>query len=214
MGRALLQICDATQLHSWETGLHPNDQNVSGANTYAKRTAPLYRLIITSIMPMPTKPDQVVQIHTHYDNLKIARNAPPEVVRAAYKTLSQKFHPDRNSDKEGATRTFQIINSAYEVLSDPVKRKAHDEWIVATEAKNHSAENGPDPATMHRISENNTPRRELESGNLIKHAIQYRDRTFKNLRLALRGRLDKRQAFNYLLWTAVASLIIFIILIS
>jgi DnaJ-class molecular chaperone len=75
------------------------------------------------------------QIHTHYDNLKVARDAPPEVIRAAYKTLSQKFHPDRNPHKPNATRTFQLINHAYEVLSDPVKRRAHDEWISAEEAK-------------------------------------------------------------------------------
>ena len=73
-------------------------------------------------------------IHTHYDNLKVTRNAPPEVIRAAYKSLSQKFHPDRNPERE-ATRTFQIIKSAYEVLSDPAKRKEHDEWIALTEAK-------------------------------------------------------------------------------
>jgi DnaJ-class molecular chaperone len=75
------------------------------------------------------------RIHTHYDNLKVARNAPPEVIRAAYKTLSQKFHPDRNPGKPNATRTFQLISLAYEVLSDPVKRRAHDEWILAEEAK-------------------------------------------------------------------------------
>ena len=79
------------------------------------------------------------QIHTHYDNLKVARNAPPEIIRAAYKTLSQKFHPDRNPDKPNATRTFQIISLAYEVLSDPVRRRAHDEWIAAEEAKEAEA---------------------------------------------------------------------------
>jgi DnaJ-class molecular chaperone len=85
------------------------------------------------LQPMP-------QIHTHYDNLKVARNAPPEIIRAAYKTLSQKFHPDRNPDKPNATRTFQLISVAYEVLSDPVKRKAHDEWIAAEEAKEKPAD--------------------------------------------------------------------------
>jgi DnaJ-class molecular chaperone len=83
-------------------------------------------------MPMP-------HIHTHYDNLKVTRNAPPEVIRAAYKSLSQKFHPDRNPDKE-ATRTFQIIKSAYEVLSDPGKRREHDEWIALAEAREHREE--------------------------------------------------------------------------
>ena len=76
----------------------------------------------------------MAQLHTHYDNLKVARNAPPEIIRAAYKTLSQKYHPDRNPDSPDAIRVIQIINSAYEVLSDPVKRREHDEWIARTES--------------------------------------------------------------------------------
>ena len=79
------------------------------------------------------------RIHTHYDNLKVARNAPPEVIRAAYKTLSQKFHPDRNPDKPNATRNFQLINQAYEVLSNSTRRRAHDDWIAAEEAKQRAA---------------------------------------------------------------------------
>lgn len=77
----------------------------------------------------------MARIHTHYDNLKVARNAPPEVIRAAYKTLSQKYHPDRNPDNTEAIRIIQIINSAYEVLSDPVKRQEHDDWIARSEAR-------------------------------------------------------------------------------
>lgn len=58
----------------------------------------------------------MAQIHTHYDNLKVARNAPPEVIRAAYKTLSQKFHPDRNHGNAEAARIMAIINASYEVF--------------------------------------------------------------------------------------------------
>jgi curved DNA-binding protein CbpA len=79
----------------------------------------------------------MARIHTHYDNLKVARNAPPEVIRAAYKTLSQKYHPDRNPDSRDAIRIIQIINLAYEVLSDPAKRQEHDEWIDRTESEEH-----------------------------------------------------------------------------
>jgi DnaJ-class molecular chaperone len=75
------------------------------------------------------------RIHTHYDNLKVTRNAPPEVIRAAYKTLCQKFHPDRNPGNQDAAQVFLIIRSAYETLSDPVKRKEHDEWIAAVESE-------------------------------------------------------------------------------
>jgi len=73
------------------------------------------------------------RIHTHYDNLKVARDAPPEVIRAAYKTLSQKYHPDRHGNSAEAIRIIQIINSAYAVLSDPAKRREHDEWISRNE---------------------------------------------------------------------------------
>jgi len=86
----------------------------------------------------------MAQFHTHYDNLKVARNAPPEVIRAAYKTLSQKYHPDRNPDSAEAIRIIQIINAAYEVLSDPVKRQEHDDWIMRMEAGGREA--SPKPA--------------------------------------------------------------------
>lgn len=73
------------------------------------------------------------QIYSHYDNLKVARNAPPEVIRAAYRTLSQKFHPDRNPGNSEAARIMAIINTSYEVLSDPDKRHEHDLWIAQQE---------------------------------------------------------------------------------
>jgi curved DNA-binding protein CbpA len=74
------------------------------------------------------------RVHTHYDNLKVTRNAPPEVIRAAYKTLCQKFHPDRNPNNENAKRTFLLIRTAYETLADPEKRKLHDAWIASVES--------------------------------------------------------------------------------
>lgn len=73
------------------------------------------------------------KIHTHYDNLKVARMAPQEVIRAAYKALSQKYHPDKNPGDEKAARIMAILNSAYGTLADPQRRKEHDEWIAAEE---------------------------------------------------------------------------------
>ncbi|GAB3469370.1 J domain-containing protein [Massilia terrae] len=75
----------------------------------------------------------MAKIHTHYDNLKVARQAPQEVIRAAYKALSQKYHPDKNPGDEKAARIMAIVNTAYNTLSDPVRRKEHDEWIAAEE---------------------------------------------------------------------------------
>jgi hypothetical protein len=73
----------------------------------------------------------MAKIHTHYDNLKVSRHAPQEVIRAAYKALSQKYHPDKNQGDERAARIMAIVNTAYNILSDPVRRKEHDEWIAA-----------------------------------------------------------------------------------
>jgi hypothetical protein len=75
----------------------------------------------------------MAKIHSHYDNLKVSRMAPQEVIRAAYKALSQKYHPDKNPGDEKAARIMAIINSAYETLSDPQRRKEHDEWITSEE---------------------------------------------------------------------------------
>lgn len=91
----------------------------------------------------------MARVHTHYDNLKVARDAPPEVIRAAYKTLSQKHHPDRNGNSKEAIRIIQLINTAYEVLSDPVRRREHDEWIARAE---HEAERKSESASASGFS--------------------------------------------------------------
>jgi len=75
----------------------------------------------------------MAKIHTHYDNLKVSRHAPQEVIRASYKALSQKYHPDKNPGDEKAARIMAIVNTAYNTLSDPVRRKEHDDWIASEE---------------------------------------------------------------------------------
>lgn len=76
-------------------------------------------------------------IHTHYDNLKVSRTAPPEVIKAAYKSLVHKYHPDKYSgDNNEAEKVMRLLNEAYEVLSDPVQRLKHDQWIEEQEELN------------------------------------------------------------------------------
>jgi DnaJ-class molecular chaperone len=73
------------------------------------------------------------RIRTHYDNLGVSRNAPTEVIRAAYKALSQKYHPDKNPGNAEAARIMSIINASYEALIDPARRRQHDLWISKME---------------------------------------------------------------------------------
>ena len=73
------------------------------------------------------------KFRTHYDNLKVARNAPPEVIAAAYRAISRRLHPDVNSQPDAA-KLMSIVNASYAVLSDPIQRAQHDDWIAAKEA--------------------------------------------------------------------------------
>jgi soluble lytic murein transglycosylase-like protein len=69
----------------------------------------------------------------HYDRLGVSRDAPAEVIRAAYKAQAQKNHPDRNLDNPDATNIMQEINRAHDVLSDPDKRAEYDAWLARQE---------------------------------------------------------------------------------
>lgn len=107
------------------------------------------------------------RVHTHYDNLKVARNAPPEVIRAAYKTLSQKYHPDRNNNSPDAIRVIQIINSAYAILSDPDKRREHDEWIARAEAQEQETTEREFAEHILMRSEHRTSRRSRRKSGFV-----------------------------------------------
>ena len=73
---------------------------------------------------------------THYDNLKVSPRADPEVIRAAYRALAQKWHPDKHPPERKARceRVMHLINDAYRVLSDPATRARYDESLAAQRA--------------------------------------------------------------------------------
>jgi hypothetical protein len=73
-------------------------------------------------------------IASHYDNLKVGRDAPVGVIKASYRKLSQKYHPDRNPDP-AALEIMKLINLAWDVLSDPERRARHDRAIAALERR-------------------------------------------------------------------------------
>lgn len=68
--------------------------------------------------------------HSHYDNLQVSQNASAQVIRAAYRTLASKYHPDKSEVPVAeANRIMKLLNEAYAVLTDPVRRQEHDEWL-------------------------------------------------------------------------------------
>ena len=66
---------------------------------------------------------------SHYESLNVTRDAPTEVIRAAYKSLSQKHHPDKNVGNQAAADMMTRLNTAYSVLSDPEQRRQYDQNI-------------------------------------------------------------------------------------
>jgi molecular chaperone DnaJ len=68
---------------------------------------------------VPEKPD-------YYKVLGVGKNAAEAEIKKSYRKLARQYHPDRNQGDKQAEERFKEISVAYDVLSDPEKRKAYD----------------------------------------------------------------------------------------
>ena len=66
-----------------------------------------------------------------YEVLGVARDASPDDIKAAFRKLAVKHHPDRNPDDPSAQERFKELNTAYQTLSDPQKRAMFDRFGAA-----------------------------------------------------------------------------------
>jgi molecular chaperone DnaJ len=62
----------------------------------------------------------------YYEVLGVSRGATAEDLKRAFRKLAMQFHPDRNPDNPTAAERFKECSEAYEVLSDPEKRRSYD----------------------------------------------------------------------------------------
>jgi len=64
----------------------------------------------------------------YYDILGVARGASADEIKKAHRKLARQYHPDMNKNNASATERFKEVQEAYDVLSDPEKRKAYDQF--------------------------------------------------------------------------------------
>lgn len=88
-----------------------------------------------------------------YEVLGVARAASEKDIRQAYRKLARQYHPDVNRSGKGVEEKFKEINQAYEVLSDPEKRRKYDKygdnWTHAEQIEQAAARGGAPSGSFH-----------------------------------------------------------------
>jgi curved DNA-binding protein CbpA len=90
-------------------------------------------------------------MRTHYEDLHVTEDAPDEVIRAAYRSLSLKHHPDTSGDRPQSKWKMQRMNDAYEVLADTDRRADYDAML----RRQRNPRPAPAPVPVHttRVSQ-------------------------------------------------------------
>jgi curved DNA-binding protein len=92
-----------------------------------------------------------VQFEDYYATLGVSREATGDEIKQAFRKLARKYHPDVAKDKKTAEEKFKEINEANEVLSDPEKRRKHDElganWQNGEAGSPFPSKSGGEPGT-------------------------------------------------------------------
>lgn len=108
--------------------------------------------------------------YSHYESLKVTPDAPAEVIRAAYRSLSQKHHPDKNIGNHDAAQMMMRLNAAYSVLSDAEQREVYDLQLLSEQRALeqryafHESSTGRNASAGQGASTGNKPAADIANG--------------------------------------------------
>ena len=81
---------------------------------------------------------------TLYEALGVKKDAPAAEIKKAYRKLVREVHPDRNPGDAAAEARFKEVQAAYDILSDPEKRKRYDTVGTAAAGTGYAPPRSPD----------------------------------------------------------------------
>ena len=134
----------------------------------------------------------------YYSILQINKNASPEIIEKAYKTLAKKYHPDlqqTTKEKKESEEILKDINEAYEVLSNKDKKQEYDKILydntISKDDFNKLYEQNQILKNKINILQNNYNINHLSNSNIDKQNISYEKKSKKDYELK-----EKKQALE------------------
>jgi len=136
-------------------------------------------------------------VKDYYRVLGVLDDAEDIIIRAAYKALAQRYHPDKwKGDPQEANKRMSDINEAYGILSDPIKRKKYDEEYFRNRPREESAEDENDDESNFISEEDEAWKMALEFFPEIKEEYIELSKISNILANTFRAILIEGQEFN------------------
>ncbi len=143
----------------------------------------------------------------YYDILQVNKNASPEIIEKAYKTLAKKYHPDLQPEenKKKSEEILKEINEAYEILSDSEKKQAYDASLAKQEEQTSYTENSTSHATKTNTTYTSRPskselykrQQEVLRQQQIQQERLYQDQLRREQELAYQEQIEQARQKAY-----------------